>query len=120
MIRALRQGLPVWYAPDQSHRRRYSALLPFFGEPAMTNTALTQIIRLSGARVVPYLPRRRADGSGYDVDILPALADFPGESPEADALRVNRLFEDHIRGAPDQYYWVHRRFKGRPGMPDPY
>jgi KDO2-lipid IV(A) lauroyltransferase len=120
MIRALRQGLPVWYAPDQSHRRRYSALLPFFGEPAMTNTALTQIIRLSGARVVPYLPRRREDGSGYDVDILPALEDFPGESPEADALRVNRLFEDHIRGAPDQYYWVHRRFKGRPGMPDPY
>lgn len=121
LLRTLKKGLPVWYAPDQSHRRRYSALVPFFHQPAMTNTALTKICQLSGAKVVPYLPRRRADGSGYDVDILPALADFPGESPEADAGRINALLEEHIRGAPEQYYWVHRRFKGRPPpLPDPY
>jgi KDO2-lipid IV(A) lauroyltransferase len=121
LLRALRTGAPVWYAPDQAHRRQHSALVEFFGVPAMTNTALTQLVKLSGARVVPYLPRRRADGSGYDVRILPALEDFPGESPEADALRVNRLFEEHIRLAPDQYYWVHRRFKGRPPpLPDAY
>lgn len=121
LLRALRDGWPVWYAPDQSHRRNYSALVPFFGEPAMTNTALTQIVRLSGAQVVPYLPRRRADGSGYDARILPALADFPGASPEADAAAVSAVLEAHIRGAPDQYYWVHRRFKDRPApLPDPY
>lgn len=121
LLRALRSGAPVWYAPDQAHRRQHSALVDFFGVPAMTNTALTQLVRMSGARVVPYLPRRRPDGSGYDVRILPPLEDFPGASPEADALRVNQLFEAHIRSAPDQYYWVHRRFKGRPPpLPDPY
>jgi Kdo2-lipid IVA lauroyltransferase/acyltransferase len=120
MVRLLRRGVPVWYAPDQSYRRQFSALVPFFGEPAMTNTALSKLVTMTGAAVVPYLPRRRADGSGYDVDFLPALENFPGESAEADALRVHRLFEDHIRGAPEQYYWVHRRFKGRPNLKDPY
>ena len=110
----------MWYAPDQSQRRQYSALLPFFGVPAMTSTALTKLCELSGAKVVPCLPRRRPDGSGYEVELLPALTDFPGES-EADARRVNAILEEHIRGAPDQYYWVHRRFKGRPPpLPDPY
>lgn len=121
LVRTLKEGLPLWYAPDQSYRRQNSALVPFMGEPAMTNTALTKICRLTGARVVPYLPRRRTDGTGYDVTILPPLEDFPGESPEGDALRVNRLLEAHIAGAPEQYYWIHRRFKGRPSpLPDPY
>jgi KDO2-lipid IV(A) lauroyltransferase len=121
LIRALRQGYAIYFAPDQSHRRSYSALLPFFGEPAMTNTALTQIVRLSGAKVVPMLTRRRSDGTGYDALLLPAWEDFPGESPEADALRATQLLEDWIRGDPAQYYWIHRRFKGRPPpLPDPY
>ncbi len=121
MIRTLKQGLPVWYAPDQSYRRKYSALIPFFGEPAMTNVALSHIARIGQAVVVPYFPRRLDDGSGYHVEILPPLEQFPTEDPEADALRVNRLLEDRIRLAPEQYYWVHRRFKQRPPeFPDPY
>jgi KDO2-lipid IV(A) lauroyltransferase len=121
MLRALKSGLAVWYAPDQSHRRKLSALLPFLGEPAMTNTALTQIVRLSGAAVLAYLPRRRADGSGYDATLLLPLADFPGPDAEHDTARVNAILEQHIREAPEQYYWVHRRFKGRPApWPDPY
>ena len=121
MLRTLKQGLTVWYAPDQSYRRKYSALVPFFGEPAMTNAALTHIARISEAVVVPYFPRRLEDGSGYHVEILPALDQFPTNDPAGDALRVNRLLEERIRRAPDQYYWVHRRFKGRPPeFPDPY
>lgn len=121
LIRALRQGYTVYFAPDQSHRRSHSALLPFFGEPAMTNTALTQIVRLSGARVVPMVTRRQPDGGGYEALLWPALTDFPGESPEADAARVARFLEEQIRVCPAQYYWVHRRFKGRPPpWPDPY
>jgi KDO2-lipid IV(A) lauroyltransferase len=121
LIRALRQGYTVYFAPDQSHRRSNSALLPFFGEPAMTNTALTQIVRLSGAKVVPMMTRRRRDGTGYDAVMLPAWTGFPGDSPEADALRVGSLLEGWIREDPPQYYWVHRRFKGRPApLPDPY
>ena len=122
MIRVLRGGgVPVWYAPDQSYRHKYHELVPFFGIPAMTNAALSQIARLTKAKVVPYFPRRLPGGRGYVVQILPALADFPSEDPAADALRVNRLLEAHIRLAPEQYYWVHRRFKDRPPPnTDPY
>jgi len=122
MIRVLRKGgVPVWYASDQSYRHKYHELVPFFGEPAMTNAALSHIVRITRAKVVPYLPRRLPDGEGYHVDILPALGDFPGESPAADAERINRMLEDRIRMAPAQYYWVHRRFKDRPPpLTDPY
>jgi Kdo2-lipid IVA lauroyltransferase/acyltransferase len=121
MIRLLRQGTPVWYAPDQSHRRAMSALIPFFGEPAMTATALSEIARLGNALVVPVLPRRIGATGRYILEILPALADFPGATPEDDARRVNALLEQHIRTAPEQYFWIHRRFKGRPApLPDPY
>ncbi|MEQ1803601.1 MAG: hypothetical protein ABL989_16855 [Gammaproteobacteria bacterium] len=121
MIRLLRQGLPVWYAPDQSHRRAMSALIPFFGEPAMTATALSEIARLGNALVVPVLPRRLGNTGRYSLEILPALTDFPGATPEDDARRVNALLEAHIRTAPEQYFWIHRRFKGRPPpLADPY
>lgn len=121
MIRLLRQGTPVWYAPDQSHRRAMSALIPFLGEPAMTATALSEIARLGNALVVPVLPRRLGTTGRYRLDILPALADFPGATPEDDARRVNELLEAHVRAAPEQYFWIHRRFKGRPApLPDPY
>jgi KDO2-lipid IV(A) lauroyltransferase len=71
--------------------------------------------------VVPYLPRRLPNGRGYHVTLLPALAGFPTEDAAADARRINGLLEQHIRQAPEQYYWVHRRFKGRPDeYADPY
>lgn len=121
MIRTLRQGTPVWYAPDQSQRRSFSALIPFFGEPAMTTTALSEIVRLGNALVVPILPQRFPATGRYSLEIQPALTNFPGATPEGDALRVNALIEAHIRKAPEQYYWIHRRFKGRPApLPDPY
>lgn len=121
VVRALRRGMPVWYAPDQSYRRAQSALVPFFGEPAMTSLGLSDLARLGNAAVVPLLPTRLPRGRGYRLDILPALEDFPGASPEADARRVNAILEAHIRTVPEQYYWLHRRFKGRPaGYADPY
>ena len=87
----------------------------------MTNAALTHIARMTEAVVVPYFPRRLENGSGYVGEFLPALENFPSEDPAADALRVNKLLEEKIRLAPEQYYWVHRRFKDRPSpYPDPY
>ena len=121
MLKLLKQGVPIWYASDQAYDRKGSALIPFFGEPAMTSCALTQIAKISGAKVIPFLPRRKADLSGYEVIIKPPLENFPTENPEADALRVHQLLEEAIREAPAQYYWVHRRFKNRPPPhPDPY
>jgi KDO2-lipid IV(A) lauroyltransferase len=120
MLKTLRRSKPLWYAPDQSYRRKQSALVPFFGEPAVSNLATSQLARLSGAPVVPFFPLRLADGSGYRLRVLPALEDFPGDDPAADTLRFHRLLEAHITEAPEQYYWIHRRFKKRPGLPDIY
>jgi KDO2-lipid IV(A) lauroyltransferase len=121
MLRCLRNNMPVWYAADQSFSRKTSVLIPFFGEPAMTNAALPDIARISGAAVVGYLPRRNPDGTGYTIEIVPVLENFPGPDPAADMQRVAEILEAHIRRAPEQYYWVHRRFKGRPEpYEDPY
>lgn len=121
MIRLLKRGIPVWYACDQSYDGPKSALVPFFGEPAMTNIALGQIARMGNARVVQMLQRRLPDYSGYEIIFLPPLEDFPGQDPVADIERINHVLEDWIRKAPEQYYWVHRRFKNRPApFADPY
>jgi len=112
MLKGLKTNHLVWYAPDQAHRRgKYSAVVPFFGTPAPTNTATSSFARLSGAPVVPFFPVRLPGNEGYRLDILPALENFPGDDPAADAARINRLLEERIRLCPEQYLWVHRRFK---------
>jgi KDO2-lipid IV(A) lauroyltransferase len=120
LIRTLKAGQILWYAPDQGKRIKQSALLPFFGVPAVTTTATSRIAALTGAAVVPYFGRRRPDGS-YLLTILPALENFPSASVEADAERINHLIETQVRLAPEQYFWVHKRFKARgPDLPDVY
>lgn len=112
MIRALRTNHLVWYAPDQAHQRgKYSAVVPFFGVPAPTNTATSAFARLGSAPVIPFFPVRLPGRAGYRLEILPPLEGFPGADPEADAARINALLEERIRLCPEQYLWVHRRFK---------
>jgi KDO2-lipid IV(A) lauroyltransferase len=121
LLKALKANTPVWYAADQAEGRKGTVLVPFFNEPAMTNTAISQIARVSGAPIVPFFPFRMDNGSHYELHFLPALENFPSGDVAADATRGNALLEEHIRKAPEQYYWVHRRFKGRPeGYPDLY
>lgn len=120
MVRSLRDGVPVWYAPDQAYNRKQSALLPFFDIPAMTNTATSALARLGNAVAVPFFPRRLPEG-GYLLTILPALKNFPGDDPEVDTREYVAVLEQHIRACPEQYYWVHRKFKNRPeDLPDLY
>jgi KDO2-lipid IV(A) lauroyltransferase len=115
MIRELKRGHAVWYAPDQNYGGTTQVMfVPFFGVPALTVTTTARLAEMTGAAVVPFLPVRRADGSGYDVRVLPALADFPSADLAADTLRINHLIEDAVRASPEQYLWVHRRFKTRP------
>lgn len=114
MLAELAGNAVVWYASDQAYAGKRSALIPFFGEPAMTNTALSDIARLSGARVLPYFCRRLEDDSGYVIDIGPAVEGFPTRDPVADTARLTQLLEAYIRTCPEQYLWAHQRFKGRP------
>ena len=111
--RALRSGEVAGILPDQDPGRGSGVFVPFFGVPARTITATSRLARMSGAAVVPYYPVRRPDGR-YRVRVLPALENFPGEDATADAARINALIEGWAREAPEQYLWVHRRFKGRP------
>lgn len=112
MIRGLRTNHLIWYAPDQAHAHgKYSAVVPFFDVPAPTNTATSAFARLGNAPVIPFFPVRLPGKAGYRLDILPPLPDFPSDDPAADAARINRLLEERIRLCPEQYLWVHRRFK---------
>jgi len=121
MIKALKENAVVWYAPDQSYRKKYSALVPFFGEPAMTNTATSRIAAMTGAAVLTYFTKRRDDLSGYVVDIGAPLPNFPTDDLTADTTRLMEALADYVRECPDQYCWIHQRFKGRPAeFPDIY
>jgi len=112
LIAALKNNEPVWYAPDQSYRKKGAQMVPFFGIPAATNTATSRLVRMTGAAVLPYFPERLPGSQGYRMVILPMLENFPGESPALDAERFNKLIEAHARQVPAQYLWIHRRFKG--------
>ena len=120
MVRRLREGRPVWYAPDQSYDRKGAAVIPFFGVPAMHTTATSTLARLGDAVTLPFFPRRLDDGS-YVHTILPPLQDFPGDDPVEDTRKYLHVLEEHIRRCPEQYLWIHRKFKNLPeGYDDRY
>jgi KDO2-lipid IV(A) lauroyltransferase len=112
MIRALKNNEAVWYAPDQSYRNKGAAMVNFFGIPAATTTATSRLARISGAAVLTYFPERLPGTAGYRVVIGPEFDNFPGDDAVCDVERFNRLLEAQIRRVPEQYWWVHRRFKG--------
>jgi KDO2-lipid IV(A) lauroyltransferase len=112
LITALKSNEPVWYAPDQSYRKKGAEMVPFFGIPAATNTATSRLARMTGAAVLPYFPERLPGSQGYRMVIQPILDNFPTESPAEDARTFNALIEAHVRKVPEQYLWIHRRFKG--------
>ena len=121
MLKLLRSGRAIWYAPDQDYGAKQSIFVPLFGIQAATVTATSKFAKLGKAQVVPFTQQRLADGSGYKLVIHPPLDDFPGESDEADCLRINQWVERAIRECPEQYLWAHRRFKTRPpGEPKLY
>ena len=112
MITALKNNECVWYAPDQSYRKKGAQMVPLFGIPAATNTATSRIAKMTGCAVLPFFVERLPGTAGYRAVIQPALDDFPSDCPRADAERFHRFLEAQVRAVPDQYLWIHRRFKG--------
>lgn len=113
-LSAMREGRPFYYLPDMDYGPRDAVFVPFFGVAAATVQGLSRIARIAGARVVPAVTRMLPAGAGYVLRLEPAWEDFPGADPLADARRMNAFIEQHVLEMPEQYHWMHKRFKTRP------
>ena len=119
IVQALKEGLPLYYLPDQDFGRRNAVFAPFFGTPASTLTALPRLARMADAVVVPCVTFQTPDA--YVARFFPAWENYPTGDVEADTARMNAFIEERVREAPEQYHWLHKRFKTRPpGEPPMY
>lgn len=112
IIKALKDGYPFYYLPDMDFGPKESIFVPFFGVQTATIPALSRLVRLTGAVVVPLVTRQVPDG--YEVEVQAPWENFPGESVEADTAYMNRFIESQVLRMPEQYFWLHKRFKTRP------
>ena len=118
-VRHLKRGGLLWYAPDQDPSKGERVFVPFFGQPANSLASTHQLARLSGAAVMMFQHYRRPDG-GYTLKMWPAFDGFPSDDAVADTARVMAAVEEMVRAAPEQYLWIHRRFKRQPDGRSPY
>jgi KDO2-lipid IV(A) lauroyltransferase len=119
-IRLLRHGGMIWYAPDQDFGPDQSVFAPFFGIQTATLLATHRLAQLTGCAVIPMFPAYDEYRRQYIVHIQPPLSACPGSDAGDYLAQVNALMEEHIRTAPEQYWWIHRRFKTRPPGEAPF
>ncbi len=121
MVRHLRGGGVLWYAPDQDPGPGSGCFIPFFGVAAATATGMLDLARMGRARVLPMLPVKNAQTGRITVHLEPAFENFPSQDPVVDLTRYHEFLERHLRPNPAQYWWLHRRFKTAPeGDPPRY
>ena len=119
ILRSLRDGRYLYLLPDMDFGAQDSIFVPFYGVPTATLPSLPRFARLGQARVVPVVTRMTP--AGYEVHVHPAWADYPSDDVEADTALMNARLQSYIDPMPEQYYWVHKRFKTRPpGLPPVY
>lgn len=111
MIAALKRNEVVWYAADQSYRNKGARMLPFFGIAAPTNVFTSRLAGMTGATVLYYETERLPDGAGWRAVIHPPYEGFPSDDPAADTARYHASIEAQVRRMPEQYWWIHKRFK---------
>lgn len=114
ILKGMHEGLPLIYPPDQDQGIRDGAFIPFFGVPAATMTSVPRLAQKTGAKVVPSITRLLPGGEGYVLTFYPAWENYPTGDDVADARRMNEFIEDRVREMPEQYFWLHKRFKTRP------
>ena len=113
VLRWINSGIPFYYLPDLDFGRKGTIFVPFFGVPAATAVGLSQIARSTGAAVVPCVARMLPEG-GYVARFYPAWRDFPSGDEQIDARRMMAFIEERVLEMPEQYHWLHKRFKTRP------
>ncbi len=121
LVKQTKSGVPLYYLPDQDAGPRQSVFAPFFGVPAATFAVLPRLAKMTDAAVIPCVTRQLSWGRGYEIEFRPALKNFPSGDALADTTRMNREIEAAVREMPEQYFWLHKRFKTRPsGEPKLY
>lgn len=114
VVKAIREGLPFYYLPDQDLATKDGVFVPFFGVQAATLNTIARLAKMTGAKVVPCISRILPDAAGYEVRFYPAWENYPTDDLVADTRRVNEFIEQRVREMPEQYFWLHKRFKTRP------
>jgi len=114
MIKGIKNLIPTWYAPDQNFPNEKNVFVPFMGVQTATISAGSRLAQSSGGAMLPFYPERKEDGSGYIIWIEPPLEDFPSGDDLKDATAINASIEKFVRRNPEQYMWIHKRFKTRP------
>lgn len=112
-LSAIKSGALFYYLPDLDFGPKRSVFVPFFGVPAATTVGLAYIARIAAASVVPCVTRM-LPGGGYVTRFYPAWTDYPSGDDSADARRMNAFIEERVLEMPEQYHWLHKRFKTRP------
>lgn len=114
VVRALREGRPFYYLPDQDLAIKDALFIPFFGVPAATLNTVGRLAEMTSARVVPVTTRMLPHGQGYELRFYPPWENYPSGDMVADTRRVNEFIEQCVQEMPEQYFWLHKRFKTRP------
>lgn len=114
ILKGMRVGMPFIYPPDQDQGIKDGAFIPFFGVPAATMTSVPRIAQMTGAKIVPSITRVLPGGEGYVLTFYPAWENYPSGDDIADTRRMNEFIEQRVLEMPEQYFWLHKRFKTRP------
>ncbi len=118
VLKGLKENRAILITVDQATTASNKVMAPFFAVPAPTSVNVARIAHKTGAAVLPLLWLREPDLSGYRIEIGQQLTGFPTGDAMSDANRINSLVEEQVRQAPEQYYWIHRRFKSEPSPYD--
>lgn len=118
LVKGLKHNNPIWYAMDHNYQRKYCVFVTFFNVQTATITTTSCIAKPSGAKVVPFFQERLPGTKGYRLIFQPALKNFPSEDIVKDTAKVNKIIEDQVRKVPEQYFWVHERFRKLSDRPE--
>ena len=118
MVKTIKSALPIWYAPDQDLGARGAVFAPLFDIPAATITATSRLAKGGNTAVIPYSFIRT--DKGYRMSFSAPLENYPSGDLVKDASCTNQILEEQIRENPEQYLWIHRRFKTRPEGEDEF
>ncbi len=112
-VKVLKSGGILWYAPDQDYGPKHAAFTTFFGVPCANITTLTWLAKTGKADVLPFSYFRNGSNNCWVITIHPPL-DIPSGNPQRDARYYNAWLESVLTNCPEQYLWLHKRFKTQP------